>query len=201
MRGQIIRACRLPVSLFEDLLSAFRQDVTTSRYATWEDVLDYCRRSANPVGRLVLRVAGYEDARLDRQSDAICTALQLTNFWQDLERDYAKGRVYVPRDVTERSGADEADLTARRLTPAWRAALADVASRTRALFAEGKPLCDAVRGRLRWELRATWLGGTRILERLHAAEYDVFTTRPSLSIVDAPLLLWRLAAWKAPRER
>ncbi len=197
--GASIRACRLPVSLLEDLLSAFRQDVTTTRYATWADVLDYCRRSANPVGRLVLRVAGYEDATLDRQSDAICTALQLTNFWQDLERDYANGRVYVPREISERAGAHEADLAARRLTPAWRAALGDAASRTRALFAEGRPVCDAVRGRLRWELRATWLGGTRILDRLEAAEYDVFGTRPSLSIADAPWLLWRLATWDEGR--
>ena len=91
--------CNLPVSLFDDLLSAFRQDITMHRYATWEDVLDYCRRSANPVGRLVLRIAGYDDPALDRSSDALCTALQLTNFWQDLDRDWRKGRLYVPLDV------------------------------------------------------------------------------------------------------
>ena len=96
--GQTIRDCRLPVALFEDLLSAFRQDVTTTRYQTWAEVLDYCRRSANPVGRLVLRVAGYDDARLDQQSDAVCTALQLANFWQDFGRDWANGRLYVPGD-------------------------------------------------------------------------------------------------------
>jgi hydroxysqualene synthase len=194
-----MRTCRLPASLFEDLLSAFRQDVTTARYATWDDVLDYCRRSADPIGRLVLRVAGYDDPRLDRQSDAICTALQLTNFWQDLERDYAKGRVYVPRDISGHTDAREADLAERRLTPAWRGALADAAARTRALFAAGRPLCDAVRGRLRWELRATWLGGTRILERLEAAGFDVFNHRPSLSMGDAPLLLWRMATWPASK--
>ena len=105
------------VTLLEDLLSAFRQDVTTTRYATWTEVIDYCRRSANPVGRLVLRVAGYDDARLDERSDAICTALQLTNFWQDLERDYLKGRIYVPRELTKPRGAEEADLARRRLTP------------------------------------------------------------------------------------
>ena len=91
-----IRTCRLPVALFDDLLSAFRQDVTTTRYETWDDVLDYCRRSANPVGRLVLGIAGYRDDGLDRGSDAVCTALQLTNFWQDLERDWQKGRLYLP---------------------------------------------------------------------------------------------------------
>lgn len=190
-----IRACALPVTLLEDLLSAFRQDVTTTRYATWTDVLEYCRRSANPIGRLVLRVAGYHDERFDQQSDAICTALQLTNLWQDLERDYRKGRVYVPRDLTEPRGASEADLAERRLTPAWRAALGDAAARTRALFAAGRPLCDAVRGRLRWELRATWLGGTRILERLDRADYDVFAERPALRASDAPILLWRLVGW------
>ena len=91
--GQTIRTCNLPVSLFEDLLSAFRQDITTHRYQTWDDVLDYCRRSANPVGRLVLRIAGYDDPRLDQSSDALCTALQLTNFWQDIGRDWQKGRL------------------------------------------------------------------------------------------------------------
>jgi len=190
-----IRSCRLPVTLLEDLLSAFRQDVTTTRYATWTEVIDYCRRSANPVGRLVLRVAGYDDARLDERSDAICTALQLTNFWQDLERDYLKGRIYVPRELTKPRGAEEADLARRRLTPAWREALRDAGARTRALFVTGRPLCGAVRGRLRWELRATWLGGTRILEKLERAEYDVFAERPALRAADAPVLLWRMARW------
>jgi phytoene synthase len=118
----------LPADLFRDLLSAFRQDVIVSRYPTWDAVMDYCRRSANPVGRLVLRVAGYDDPALDRASDAVCTALQLTNFWQDLEVDWRKGRLYVPLSIVTQYGAHETDLSAGRLTPEWRAALKDVAA-------------------------------------------------------------------------
>lgn len=194
-----IRACSLPVGLFEDLLSAFRQDVVTTRYATWGDVMDYCRRSANPVGRLVLRAAGYADAGLDRASDAVCTALQLTNFWQDLERDWRKGRLYVPRDERERFGAREADLDARVMSAAWREALSEMAARTRRLFAEGRAVCDGPGGRLRYELRLTWLGGMRVLDRLERAEFDVFRSRPSLGSSDIPVLLWGAAAWGRPQ--
>jgi phytoene/squalene synthetase len=118
--GETIRSLSLPVRLFEDLLSAFRQDVTVKRYGTWDHVMDYCRRSANPVGRLVLRIAGYHDARLDGWSDAMCAALQLTNFWQDVKVDFDKGRIYLPADERERYGAIEADLAAGRMTPGWR---------------------------------------------------------------------------------
>lgn len=192
-----IEECRLPVPLLHDLVSAFRQDVTVKRYASWDDLMDYCRRSANPVGRLVLRVAGYDRPELDAASDAVCTALQLTNFWQDLEIDWAKGRVYVPGSVLQSAGAREEDLSARRLTPEWRVALEDVTARTRALFRKGRPVCDAVTGRLRWELRATWLGGTRILDKLAAADFDVFARRPALTVADGPALLWRTATWPA----
>lgn len=191
-----IHECRLPVSLFEDLLSAFRQDVTTKRYATWADVLAYCRRSANPVGRLVLRVAGYDDARLDAASDAVCTALQLTNFWQDLERDWEVGRLYVPLEERDKAGARDADLDARRMTPDWQKALSVVTSRTRDLFAAGRQVCDAVSGRLRWELRVTWLGGSRILDKLERAQFDVFHARPSLGRADVPVLAWQAVRWK-----
>ena len=108
-----IREHDLPVSLFSDLLSAFRQDVTTSRYERWVDVLDYCSRSANPVGRLVLRIAGYRDDALDRSSDALCTALQLTNFWQDFARDWQNGRLYVPREDYESFGASASAISKR----------------------------------------------------------------------------------------
>jgi squalene synthase HpnC len=192
--------CRLPVSLLDDLLSAFEQDVTVTRYATWPDVLDYCRRSANPVGRLVLRVAGCESPSMDAASDAVCTALQLTNFWQDLDVDWRKGRLYVPEEVWRAAGAREADLDGRRMTPEWRAALEEMSRRTRALFAEGRPVCDGVRGRLRWDLRATWLGGTRILDKLDASGFDVFRARPTLSAADAPWFLSRLLAWRGSRE-
>ncbi|MDE3155276.1 MAG: squalene synthase HpnC [Acidobacteriota bacterium] len=193
--GASIRTLRLPVGLFEDLLSAFRQDVETHRYRTWDDVLDYCRRSANPVGRLVLRIAGYDDEALDRSSDALCTALQLANFWQDFGRDWRAGRLYVPLDDCAACGAREADLDAGRLTPAWRDVLHLVAVRTRALFDQGRAVCDGVSGRLRLELRFTWLGGRRTLERVEASGYDVLDHRPALGAGDAPALLWRALRW------
>jgi len=192
-----IDACRLPPSLLHDLISAFRQDVTVTRYATWDDLLDYCRRSANPVGRLVLRVAGYDRADLDTASDAVCTALQLTNFWQDLEIDWKKGRIYLPAATREDARAREEDLAARRMTAEWRRALGEAVARTRRLFRAGVPVADGVRGRLRWELRATWLGGTRILDKLEAADYDVFTRRPALTRADVPPILWHTLFWTA----
>jgi len=192
-----IDACRLPPSLLHDLVSAFRQDVTVTRYATWDDLLDYCRRSANPVGRLVLRVAGYDRADLDAASDAVCTALQLTNFWQDLEIDWKKGRIYLPAATREDARAREEDLAARRMTAEWRRALGEAVARTRRLFRAGVPVADGVRGRLRWELRATWLGGTRILDKLEAADYDVFTRRPALTRADVPPILWHTLFWTA----
>jgi len=194
--GHSIRTRGLPVSLFEDLVSAFRQDVTKRRYATWDELLDYCRRSANPVGRLVLRIAGYDDPALDRSSDALCTALQLTNFWQDLERDWRHGRIYVPRADLDACGAREADLEAGRLSRPWRAAVERAAGRTRELFTQGRAVCDGVKGRLGWELRLTWLGGARILERLERNAFDVYRARPTLGWRDAPMLLVRLIGWR-----
>ncbi len=187
----------LPMQLFDDLLNAFVQDVGTTRYATWADVIDYCRQSANPVGRLVLRLSGYRDDRLDAASDAVCTALQLTNFWQDLAVDWSRGRLYVPEEIWRAHGADPARLDSRQMSSQWKAALADCGSRTAALFERGRPVCDGVSGRLRYELRATWLGGRRILDRLAAAGYDVFQSgRPALGAADALViacgtLLWR----------
>lgn len=191
-----IRRHELPLSLFEDLLSAFRQDVLQKRYRTWGDVLDYCRRSANPIGRLVLRIAGYRTEDLDRASDSVCTALQLTNFWQDLASDWAIGRLYVPIEDRDGEGARDQDLDAGRMTAEWRAALWRMGERTRALFDEGRPVCDGVRGRLRAELRITWLGGTRVLEKLQRNDFDVFRHRPSLTAADVPVLAWRALAWR-----
>jgi hydroxysqualene synthase len=194
--GVTMRRHNLEVELLDDLLSAFRQDVLKKRYEDWDDVLDYCRRSANPIGRLVLRLAGYRDARLDDLSDAVCTALQLTNFWQDLQIDWRKGRLYVPLSLVRAAAADEGDLDAGRVTPEWRTALAAAAATTRTLFEKGRPIADAVRGRLRWELRATWLGGVRILDRLEAAGFDVFTSRPVLSWPDAVTIGTRMIRWR-----
>jgi len=193
--GDTIRRKRLPVALFDDLLSAFAQDVTVTRYAAWDDVLDYSRRSANPVGRLVLRIAGYDEPRLDAWSDAICSALQLTNFWQDLKIDFDRGRIYLPAEELRGHGAVEADLAAGRLTRSWRAALASAIARTRAMFVAGRPLCGAVAGRLKHELRATWLGGMRVLSRIERADFDVVAHRPSLGAADVPWLAWKLVTW------
>jgi squalene synthase HpnC len=193
--GSTIRERNLPIELFEDLLSAFRQDVTVARYATWTDLFDYCRRSANPVGRIVLRIAGLRDDRLDGWSDAICTALQLTNFWQDLSIDAGRGRLYVPLEEIRAHDAEAGDLTAGGTTPGWTRVLDASVRRTRALFHDGRPLCEAVAGRLRYELRATWLGGIRILDRLEQAGFDVAARRPVLRAVDLPWFVYRMASW------
>lgn len=198
--GHSIRTLDLPVSLFDDLLSAFGQDTMTPRYDSWSDVLDYCRRSANPIGRLVLRIAGYRDESLDRSSDAFCTALQLTNFWQDFGRDWRAGRLYVPREIWASCGAVEADLDGGRMTPAWMRAMARCIELTRPLFAGGRAVCDGVRGRLRLELRFTWLGGTRILERVERDEPRLLDRRPTLGAADVPALVWRAARWMRARS-
>jgi squalene synthase HpnC len=193
--GATIRERDLPIELFEDLLSAFRQDVSVTRYETWEALLDYCRRSANPVGRLVLRIADRSDGQLDAWSDAICTALQLTNFWQDLMIDFRRGRLYLPAEERRAHGAREEDLALACVTAPWRSALSAAALRTRALFDAGRPLCGTMSGRLGYELRATWLGGVRILDRLERVGFDVVRHRPSLGLADAPWFAWRMATW------
>lgn len=190
-----IRERQLPRALFDDLLSAFRQDVDVKRYETWQDLFDYCRRSANPVGRLVLRIAGYRSDHLDAWSDDVCTALQLTNFWQDLKIDFDRGRIYVPLEVILAHGAREADLGRDRLTVAWQSAIGAAVACTRQLFAAGRPIGDAVRGRLRYELRATWLGGMRILSRLERTGFDAVAHRPRLGAGDLPWLAWHLVRW------
>ena len=190
-----IRTLDLPLALFDDLMSAFGQDTMTTRYDSWDELFDYCRRSANPIGRLVLCIAGRRDQRLERSSDALCTALQLTNFWQDLKVDFDRGRIYLPAEEMRGHGAEEGDLAAGRITQAWRAAMAAAVARTRALFLTGRPLCGAVAGRLKHELRATWLGGMRVLSRIERVDFDVVARRPSLGAADAPWLAWKLVTW------
>jgi len=200
--GVSIRRLQLPAALFEDLLSAFRQDVTVTRYQSWTTLFDYCRRSANPIGRLVLRIGGYTASDLDAWSDAICTALQLTNFWQDVRSDYARGRIYLPLEEMRNHGADEGALTEGRITPEWRHAVAAAVVRTRALFNNGLPLCDRLRGRLRYEIRVTWLGGTRILDRLEAMGFDVLSHRPTIGTTDIPWLAGTALGWpRSIRQR
>ena len=194
--AQTRREFDLPIGLFEDLLSAFRQDVSKTRYDTWEEVFDYCRRSANPVGRLVLRLFGYNAPELDRYSDAVCTALQLTNFWQDFMIDWTRGRLYLPTEEWRATGASTDDLDAGRITPPWQAALRQAAARTRQLFHEGRPIADHVHGRLRYELRATWLGGMRILDRVERVDFDVVNHRPTLRLPDGLVIAWKTVSWR-----
>jgi phytoene synthase len=194
--GHSIRSLDLPVVLFDDLLSAFGQDTMTTRYASWSDVLDYCRRSANPVGRLVLRIAGYRDAALDESSDALCTALQLTNFWQDFGPDWRAGRLYVPREVSRRAAADEQDLADGRMTAPWMAAIGECVGYTERLFDEGRRVCEEVRGRLGFELKVTWLGGRLMLRRASAGKPRLLACRPVLRTADVPALLWQAARWR-----
>jgi squalene synthase HpnC len=194
--GATIRDLELPQEPFEDLLDAFRQDVIVTRYHAWEDLFEYSRRSANSVGRLVLRIAGYHDAVLDAQSDAICTALQFTNFWQDLKSDFLRGRIYVPQEELRMYGALESDLLNSRLSEPWRQVLTSAVTRTRDLFERGRPLCNVVTGRLRHELRVTWLGGMHILDRLERAEFDPLKSPPRLKPADVPWFAWRLVTWR-----
>jgi phytoene synthase len=197
-----IRTRDLPIAWFDDLISAFGQDTTTTRYASWADVLDYCRRSANPIGRLVLRIGGYRDEALDRSADALCTALQLTNFWQDFGRDWRAGRLYVPREVVAACGAAEDDLAAGssgELNRAWQDVIARAVAITGEQFRRGRAVCDGVRGRLRYELRLTWLGGRRILDRVDEARANLLDYRPTLGGRDVPAILWRAARWETVR--
>jgi phytoene synthase len=187
----VIREHRLPFSPFVDLLSAFSQDVTRKRYADFPDVLDYCRRSANPVGRLLLHLFDRASGQNLGWSDAICTSLQLINFWQDVELDYTKGRIYLPQDDMKRHGIAEQQITERRVDDAWRALIGFQIERSRAMMLSGAPLGRALPGRIGMEIRATVQGGLRILERIERAGYDVFRYRPVLRWHDWPLILAR----------
>jgi phytoene synthase len=198
--GETIARFDLPEQLFRDLLDAFRQDCRVRRYAGWDDVLDYCRRSANPIGRLMLRLYGHADEEHARQSDAICTGLQLTNFWQDVSIDLRNDRIYIPSEDRQRFGVTEEDLRSGRLHEGFRALLLELIGRTRRRFEEGRPLLDEVRGRLGLEVRLTWLGGHRILDRIERAGCDVFRARPTLTVGDKALLGARaaLGRWGLP---
>jgi squalene synthase HpnC len=192
--GKIVREHELPLQLFRDLLDAFCQDVTQKRYAGYADLLDYCRRSANPVGRLLLHLFKRTTESNLRCSDAICSALQLINFWQDAGADYLKqNRIYLPQDEMARFGVTERHLRDGRCDDAWRALMAFQVGRARALMLSGAPLGRALPGRLGLEIRATVQGGLRILDKIEAAGYDVFRRRPVLRALDWPMLLLKAA--------
>jgi len=174
----------LPVALFEDLLSAFRQDVVVRRYDDFDQLLDYCRRSANPIGRLILLLFGHRDERMNAWSDSICTALQLANHWQDVAVDLDKDRIYLPAEDLADFHLSEGDLRGRKADDRFRRLMKFEVERTREMFAQGKPLCDFLKGRLGLEIRAVWLGGARILERIEENDFDIFSRRPVISAAD-----------------
>lgn len=178
------RKYRLPIELFSDLISAFEQDQRVSRYANWEEVFGYCRFSANPVGRLVLRLCGYAGEERDRLSDATCTALQLANFWQDVTVDWEKDRVYLPLDLLARHGYTVEELAARKFNPAFQAVMREAVEVARKLFLEGLPLAKTVDRRLAFDLELFSRGGMRVLEKIEQQNYNVLEKRPSVSKID-----------------
>ena len=200
----VLHVYRLPLHLLEDLLDAFEQDLVKSRYDDRAELLEYCRRSANPVGRLLLHLYGVNDTIALRQSDAICTSLQLINFWQDLSRDGPLGRVYAPQTDLHHHGLFSEDLLDCRDSPAARALIHDLCQWTEMLMHEGAPLVHQVPGRAGWELRLVVQGGLRILERIAAMDYASLHQRPQLGMRDIPTLLWRALRMRpgapAPRE-
>lgn len=192
----VVAAWSLPLQPFRDLLSAFSQDVTTIRYPDFKTLLDYCTRSANPVGNLMLHLYEVPTATNLRDSDAICSALQLINFWQDVGIDWQKGRIYLPMDDLAWFGVTPQQISAGVVDANWRALMGFEVARARALLLSGAPLALRLPGRIGWELRLVVQGGLRILTRIEAADYDVFTRRPILGKSD-----WLTMAWAAIRMR
>ena len=188
----------LPLPLLHDLLDAFVQDIEKTRdgagYANDAELRDYCRRSANPVGRLLLHLYGVQDAASLQQSDAICTALQLINFWQDPSVDIPRGRYYFTEALRQAHGVQDADLLALRQTPAATAMLAQCVAEARATMAQGAPLVHAVPGRAGWELRLVVQGGLRILDKIEQFRFATLQRRPTLRAWDFVAMAWR-ALW------
>jgi squalene synthase HpnC len=178
---ETIRAKDIPLQPFCDLLRAFRQDQTVHRYATWDEVFDYCGYSANPVGRLVLYLCGYRDAARQKLSDYTCTALQLANFWQDVSRDLEKGRIYIPLEALAEHGLSEADIVGKRFDARYTVLLKSLIARTRELFRAGQPLAGTVERFLRVDLEMFSGGGLAILDAIEASGYNTLEHRPSLS--------------------
>jgi squalene synthase HpnC len=192
--GAVIAAHRLPFPPFYDLLDAFSQDVTQQRYASFAELMAYCRRSADPVGRLMLCLYGRSDEDDFALSDSVCSALQLVNFWQDVEVDFLKNRIYLPQDEMERFGVAEAQIAARDASGGWWNLMRFQIERARSLLLSGAPLAVRLPGRIGLEIGAVVQGGLRILEKLERARGDVFRRRPVLKPLDWPLILCRAVA-------
>ena len=189
--ARIVRDHELPLAPFYDLLSAFSQDVMTARYADFHDLIDYCRRSANPVGRLMLHLFRAADAANLARSDAICSSLQLINFWQDVAIDWEKDRVYLPLDEMAHFGVTEAHIGKAQADAAWRELITFQMDRSRSMMESGAPLGRALSGRFGLEIRLTIRGGLAILDKLEAANCDMFRHRPVLRWHDWPFLFLR----------
>lgn len=191
--AKIVQQYRLPLQLFFDLLDAFSQDVVKKRYADFDELLDYCRRSANPVGRLLLHL--YDEATPHNlaYSDAICTSLQLINFWQDVAKDYAIARIYLPQDDMALFGVTEAHIDERLVDRAWQQLMQFQVERARALMKSGAPLGTILGGRIGLELRLIIAGGNRILDKIERVHYDVFRKRPVLRPHDWIIMLFKSA--------
>jgi squalene synthase HpnC len=191
--ADVIKVHRLPLRPFRDLLDAFSQDVVQTRYADFRELMDYCRRSANPVGRLLLHLFRADSAKNLEYSDAICSALQLINHWQDVGIDAAKPapRIYLPMEDLVYYGIPEADILRRTTTADFRSLMRFQVDRARKLMKEGEPLGWLLGGRIGLEIRMIVAGGLRILEKVEAVDYDVFRHRPVLERLDWPRILWR----------
>jgi len=179
----------LPIETFDDLIKAFEQDQTVTRYQNFEELFRYCRYSANPVGRLVLGLCGYRDAERQRLSDATCTALQLANFWQDVTADWEKDRVYLPLDVLARHGSSVEAIAQRRFDANFRAAMKESVDVARELFLKGLPLAGMVDRRLAIDLELFSRGGLKVLDKIAGQDYDVLRARPAISKVERVGLL------------
>ncbi|HWP17635.1 MAG TPA: squalene synthase HpnC [Burkholderiaceae bacterium] len=192
--AEAIQRYRLPPVHLEALLDAFEQDISKHRYVSREELLAYCERSANPVGRLMLHLYGIDDDLALAQSDAICTGLQLANFWQDLRIDTARGRLYVPLDLCRRHDVPAASLLAHQETPGTPTLIRELVEWAESLLRQGSPLVHRVPGRAGWELRLVVQGGLRILERIRRLNYAMLHTRPVLGRRDVLPMLWQ--AWR-----
>jgi len=189
--AETVERFQIPAELFQKLLKAFRSDITVKRYETFDELLEYCSCSANPIGRLVLLLFNYRSETMMELSDCICTALQLTNFWQDISVDFLKDRIYIPLEDMEEIAYSEQDLSERKFDDRFRKLLAFEVQRTAEIFMEGKPLISQVGKELSRELKLTWYGGMRILQKIHGQDYNVLNKRPALTKLDKSGLLFR----------